>query len=260
MKKLLLVLISVLFLAGQAFAAEYNQAATAELVAQWKGNSVTSDSSVIMDIWYTGTGVNPLVGVSNNSSILLYAGVAVAYTVDLASTSYDTIGEAVDYIDGLTDWEAAVGKDAYRAISSKQCLAESAATVGIDEANAYTVALDTSVGNLFTCGVKANSRYTNRLKSITTQVSSAGDNITIYVYDKDTIVWQKYLTDAVYTTTTAAGNSTNTIVFVTAAEKGLSATKGNSLVVVADSDGVLDTNAVAKAQNVVSIIYDQLGD
>ena len=260
MRKILLVLVSVLLLAGIASASEWNSSFNAELSAQNTGRAVVTDSSVILQIWYTGpVEDNASVGVSADT-VNLYSDGAAGSTVNTSSTSYDTPGEIVDYINGLDYWKAAVGPDSYRNFSvSGAIIASDNAYVGSTQTDAASIYNDASTSLDQTIGVAADATSRIRLKTISQQLASNSDNITIAVYDGNTKIWQKHVTPAVYNSTTASAASTNTVI-PTNDDKGLASTKGNSLCVVVTTDGQWDTDAVAKANDQLTITYDKLRD
>ena len=262
MRKILLVLVAVLLLANAAQAVEFSQIVTADFAAQNKGRSVTSDSSVLINVWYTGTDENPAVGVSNNTALLLYSDkiAGTATTVNTTSTSYDTVGELVDYINSVDGFNASVGNDAYRAMSSAYMLGENLAAPGDREGSAYTVNLDCSTATFMSCGVLSSVGKTGRIKSFETSLASNSDNMTISIYEGDTAVYTKYVPAGAYNSTTAYGSSISSVKFTDDGSKGLAGTKNTPLCLVIDSDGALDTNAVAKAQNNITIIYDKLAE
>lgn len=260
MRKIFLVLVAVLLVTGAAFASDWNSSLNAELSAQNTGRSVATDGSVILQIWYTGSlDNNASVGVSSDTINLYTAGTAGS-TVNTASTTYDTPGEIVDYINSLSGWKAEVGPDSYRDFSvSGAILAQNNASVGSNVDTAVSIYNDASTSLDVTAGVKADATSRIRLKTINQQEASNSDNITIAVYDGNTKIWQKYVTNAANIAPTAAAASTNTVIPVND-DKGLATTKGNSLCVVVTTDGVYDTDAVAKANDQLTITYDKLRD
>ena len=258
MKKLFLVLVSILLLAGVAQAVDFDQAITGEFAAQNTGRSVVTDSSVLLRVWFDGgLDHNASVGVSADT-IILYEDGASTYTVDTASTSYDTPGEIAGYINDQTGWHALVGPDAYDDYScSAGLIASNNAYVGSNVASCASLWDDSSISTKWLVGVAKDDISQFRLKNINAEIASLSDNITIDVYDGNTRIWRKYITNAAYITTTAAAASTNTVI-PTNDDKGLAATKGNSLCVVVDTDGAWDTDAVAKAADQLTITYDKL--
>lgn len=265
MRKTLLVFISILLLAGVAQAVEMNQAITSELTSQNKGRSRSTDSSVVLKVWQGDALTLAGVGVSNGSTILLYTNVRTptAITLDTRDTSLDTVGEVVDYIntnfssDSSVEFYASVGSDAYRDMPSKSLTAADISVPGITKADASTVATGNS--RLMSAGVEATDGVTPRIKSISAQIPASGATyVQLAVYDGNTKVWQRTTGIGAYNSSTADSASPNSVILPEA--KGISATKGNSIVAVATTNANVDTDTVAKAVNNIAIVYDQYRD
>ncbi len=180
MKKLLLVLISALLLAGVAQAAEMNQAISAELSAQSVGRSVATDSSVVLKVWAKdGVLSYPGIGVTSGTAIVVYSNyvTGVGYTINPSSSSYDTIGEIVDYIntsfatDSTVKINASIGKDARSGTTSKCIPAANIVTMGITKDTGAEIT--NAQSRLLSAGVEAKDGVTPRLKSITAQIPAA---------------------------------------------------------------------------------------
>ena len=266
MKKLYLVLISILLLTGAAQAAEYTQAITAELSAQNVGRSRVTDASVILKVWNT-TLESPGVGVSDSTSLILYTNriTPTGITIDSAAAALDTVGEVVDYIntnlstDSTVRFYASVGNDAYRDLSTTNLLPANISVPGATKALASTVANASS--RSLSVGVEDLGGMTPRLKSITSSLPlAATGDITISVYDGNTRVWRKYISNSAYNSATANSASANSVTFAEGNGKGLSVTKGNALCVEATTGVNVRAGTDDLAINSISIVYDQYKD
>ena len=253
MRKIFLVLVAILLIAGTAQAIEWQSAMVAESAALDKGKAITSDSSVIMRVWYTGTGASPAVGVSA-PTVLLYSDVTAATSTTVNTTAtYTTVGAMVDFINSNAGWHASVGDDAYRAMASRFLLRKDYASPGDREDNAYTVLLDTSTATFMSCGILASVQNVPRIFDYHTHLESLGSDMTIDIYEGDTSVYHRFIPNAQYIGT-GIGSSSNTVSFTS----GIAGTKNGHLCLVIDTSGTFDTNALAKSQNGINIIYDKL--
>lgn len=260
MKKLLLVLVSVLLLTGVAYASEWTSSLNAELSAQNTGRAVVTASSVVLQVYYRGTGQNPSFGVSGDS-VVLYDDGAADVTVNTSTAATDTVEEIVSAINNDGDWVAVAGPDYYPgyAINGALIALNNSYTIGSNLASAGSFTADSSTTLDMTAGVQADPNARIRLKTISQQVASNLDNITIRVYDGDTLIWQKYIPNGSYISATGLSASPNTVI-PCSSDKGLSTTKGNSLCVRVSTDGQFDTDATARAFDQVAITYDKLRD
>jgi len=258
-----------------------DQAITAEFSALTTGRSVASGESVLLKIWYAGTGANPSVGVSN-STINLYDDGATDDSVDTSAGLYNTVGEVVDYIEASGDWRAQLGPDAYRDLQistiGSGLMASSGAAKGgnvytsTSEADSVNIYLNNHTLAKMTCGVKADSGASIRLKSIDAQYAlsnlsspgySGGLGATISVFDGNTEIYKKFIGRADFNTTNGNNSSVNTIVF---AGDGLSTTKNKSLCVVVSASVVagdtyckaLCSDSTSQLTNQIAITYDKL--
>lgn len=261
MKKLFIV-VAILLLAGSVLVADANAAAmdegmTRQVWAQTKARAITSDSSVLFRVWYTGNEVNAAVGVSSDS-VMLYEDVTTAdYTeVNTSNSSYDTVGEIVDYINSLSGWKAEAGPDGYRAFSvAGSIITADYEAAPRNEPSAVGIKLDTGTAKHILCGVDPETNKFSRLKEFVSRVGGSG-LVTIRIYDGDTNVWTRYVTDTNYNSSTAYGSSASTVTFTTAGDKGLSAGMGNNLVVDVARTTVGD--ATDKLPDcAMSIVYDK---
>jgi hypothetical protein len=259
MKKFLVLIAVLSLIAGTAYAAAVDEGLARQVWAQSKGRSVVSDGSVLFRVWYTGSSTNPGVGVSSNVVLKLYSDVATptATTINTGSTSYDTIGEVVDYINGsVTDFHAECGPDGYRAFATSYLLAKNIATPGTNETTAASVYSDASTSKYLLCGVNPDSSKFSRIKSFTHRVAGTGA-VTVKVWDGDTTVWRQDILEASYISATANGTSPNTVTFTNTGDKGITGGLGNPLVVeVYRATTLGDTSAKTSEAN-VSIVYDQ---
>lgn len=251
MKKLL-VLIAVLAIAGTAFAADLNDGLTKQVYAQSKGRSVVSDSSVLLQAWYTGTGTGTI-GVSGNTSVNLYEN-GVLTAADVAT--YTTVETLANQIDATANWNAVVGPDAYKSHASTNLLTITTAAAGSTKESPTNVLMDCSTPDELMCGVQATENKINRIKSITHRVPGTGI-VTLRVYDENTLVWQKSISADAYTQSASPNASPNTVTFTNTGDKGLSGGMGNSLVarVSRTSIGVTDETGITAAN--LAIVYDQ---
>lgn len=255
MRKIFLVLVAILLMTSTAQAIEWTQAMTAEYAAQDKGRAITSDSSVIMNVWYTGSSSTAAVGVSGLTTMLLYSDVTAATSTTVSAGTYTTIGAMVDYINSLAGWHATVGNDAYRAMVSNFMLRENYRAPGDREDNAYTVNLDCSTATFMSCGVLSSVGKSGRIFDYYTHLASATGNMTIDIYEGDTSVYHRFVPSALYIGVTT-GSSANTVSF----DGGLTGTKNAPLCLVIDSSAALDTDTPARSLNGINIIYDKLGE
>ncbi len=190
--------------------------------------------------------------------MLLYSDVtaATSTSVDTSSTSYDTIGEVVDYINGVDDWHAEVGPDGYRAFATTALLLANYTAAGTMESNAVSVYNDSSTNKYLLCGVNPEAQKLSRIKKYTHRVAGTGA-VTVKVYSGDTVVWRQDILASSYTTATAVGASPNTVTFTDTGDKGISGSENNPLVVeVYRATTFGDTSAKTSEAN-ISIVYDQ---
>jgi len=259
----LAVLILAVSIAGIASAAELTQLQTAQLEAVGQARSVVSDGSVIAKIWYTGTG-NGAVGVSNNSTLILYSDYTqdtAGYTINTASSTYDTVGELVDYINGsCTDFSANVGPDGYRALDTDYLLSDDI-TKGPTSKAKKSIYLDSSTAGYLTCGVEAKTNITPRIRQYVGSMYAESGLITEQLYDGDTCVWRRDINRASWINASSTLASGNTVTFSSTGDNGVAGTKNTPFVLkVTPSANVLgncETSEKTQAVN-VSIIYDEL--
>jgi len=267
MKKLFLVLISLLLLTGVANSVEWTQAMTADYAAQNTGKSVATASSVLLRVYYRGTGLNPSVGCSADSVVLYDDGAADLTTSTIAAAT-NTVAELVAAINADADWVAIAGPDSYGnyPIDGAVIASEAGVTtgqgintyVGSTLASARGIYLDSSTARGMTCGVEADQTAVIRLKDLDTRIdptlATTVGTITIDVYDGNTLIRRRVIGGGSYLGT-GAGTSASTIEF---ADRGLATTKGNSLCVVVSSSTVITSvEADWRLQN-LSITYDKL--
>lgn len=275
------VIIAVLVLcAGTAFAGNLNDLQTADLAANATARSRVSDSSVLIKIWNTNANTNPArVIVTNNTTLaLIEAGTQMgtdtrfgtsfgymdsgSYTgIITSATTADTIGEVVDIINSDTSgyWKAAVGPDAYRAMSSKYLYpdGDTESTAGSNEDQAAIISGDSSGSSSLTCGIAAKANTVNRIKSITHRLAESG-NLQIAIYDGDTKIYRKDISRAVYNSASSTDPSPSTVNFAAVTNgRGLASSKGNSLVVSA-STGTLGNTQYKLSDCNITIVYDQV--
>ena len=266
MRKILSVLSILLLLAGVAQAVEMNQAVTSELTSQNKGRSRATDSSVIIKVWQGDALTNAGVGVSSGTVLKLYTdtrNVPTGITLLTSASDLDTVGEIVDYIntnfstDSSVEFYASVGPDGYRDMPSHSLTAADISVPGITKANASTIATGNS--RLMSAGVEATDGVTPRIKSVSYQIPAyQASYVTLAVWDGNTRIWQRTTGMGAYNSNTADSASPNSVTFPEA--KGISATKGNSIVAVATTNANVDTDTVADAVNNIAIVYDQYRD
>ena len=264
MKKLLLVFAVLALFTGTAFAG-LTDLQVAELAADTKGHSVVSDDSVILKLWYTGDVTDgQSAGVSSNVVLLLYDE-SSSTSIATNDTSYDTLGELVDYInDSVTDWNATLGEDAYRSLSSQFLSPLDKTDAPSASSTAVEVKLDCSSADFITCGVSAVDNTLNRIKSVTHSVAGTGP-ITARLYSGstvtgDTVIWRKDIEATAYNDGATSGASPNTTNFAEiTAGRGISHVRGQPLVLRVDRTTINATNNDAKTAEVnLSITYDQV--
>ena len=265
MKKFLVLIAVLSLVAGTAFAADLNEGQTKQVYAQAKGRSVVSDGSVAFRVWYTG-GNSPQIGVSCDSVNLYENGVLSS----VSFATYPTIQQAVDYINSLSGWDAAVGPDLYGGaimapVAGRIPLLMTTTTPGSTKQSPTNVYDDSSTRLRLFAGVEATDGKINRIKQITSKfgvANPAAGIITVLVYDGDTIVWRKDVTATAYNTATDKNASPDTISFVNYTDKGIAGSMGKSLVAVVSTNTALATNymgtvAGKAADHNISILYDQ---
>jgi len=264
MRKLILaLLVLTVAMSGWAYAAELTQLQTAQLAALGKGRSVVSDGSVILKVWYTGSD-NGAVGVSNNSTLMLYSEYidGTATTIDTSSSSYDTVGEVVDYINNsVDDFSANVGPDGYRALGTTTLLPKSIDT-SVRLKTKFEVNDDCSTAGYLTCGVEASSPVTPRIRQFTDKfyITSNG-YITKEIYEGDTRVYMNVVSRTNYISTGTTASDTTVTFTANGDTGGLSGTKNVPLVVkvtpsvnnLADCSGTTEKSAAVN----ISILYDE---
>lgn len=268
-KKLLVIIAVLSLLAGTAYAAALDDGLTREVWAQNKGHSVVTDSSAVIKIWaLPGGAANPALGVSGSTALIIYEDVTsgTGHSIDTGSSSYDTVGEVVDFIntnlssDSSIKIYASVGADARRSMGTRTLEAANYIAASSSKETSTAIAYLSTAGKI-SAGVEGKTNKINRIKSFTCQnpggySATGADGITYTVYDGDTSVWSKYVTGAVLRTVNNTSNSANTVTFPDA--KGISASTGNSLMVEAvnetDSAG---TSTAERSLTRISIVYDQ---
>ena len=268
MKKLI-ILISSLLIAGISYATDWQTALTADLAARNQGRSVTTDNSVILKVWATeGISANPGIGVSSNTGIIVYSNyvTGVGYTINPTAAATDTVGEIVDYINTNFSSDSSVriyadeGQDAYRDMTAAPVLDANIIAAGANRDDS-TAVVNSESSNRFSAGVASREGTTIRLKSISAQIpvsSETANSVALDVYDGNTRIWRKSTGTGALNSNTADAASPNSVILD--GDKGLSATKGNSLCVVATSTANIGTDTVADNVLGLSIIYDQYKD
>jgi len=270
MIKKLLVIIAVLgLIAGTAYAAALDDGLTREVWAQNTARSVTTDNSVFVKVWaLSGGATNPGVGVSNSTTIIVYENyvTGVGHTISSKSSSYDTVGEIVDFIntnlssDSSVKIHASVGRDARRSTSATTLVVADIIAASSDP-DTTTAVVKGQTGGRISVGVEGKANKINRIKSFNCQLpagysATGADGVTYTVYDGDDAIWKKYVTGAVSRATQDMSNSANSVKF--SEGKGVSVKTGNSLMVEAVSDtrnaAVTSTD---KTLTQISIEYDQ---
>lgn len=249
MKKLLIA-VAILLMASSALAADANEGSTRESWAMGKGRAVVSDGSVVLRVWYAGSG-NATVGVSDTTTIILTEN-GTGTSVDTSSASYDTLGEAAAYIDSLESWEASVGPDGYNGYDP-YLLPSDQASAGTTEQSPTNIYNDASTAVELSVGVPATVGKFNRIKKLTHRVAGTGV-VGIAIYDGDNAVWGTYISSGNYNSATSSHASPNTVDF---GAKGISAAQGRSLVAVVSRATTLGDTSNKLTDCNVSIEYDQ---
>jgi hypothetical protein len=271
MKKILVVLAILILIAGSAYAIDMNQSITNALGAQNSARSVVTDSSAIIKIWSPGGSAHAGIGISSSTSIIVYTDYTLqkGITISTRDTSTDTAGEIVDYInqnlatDSSVLISASIGADSRRSSSAKTLVPADIIDAGQTQAASTAIAYAQTNARI-SAGVEAKNGKINRLKSFTCQhpagySATGADGVTYTIYDGNTAIWTKYISGDAYRTSSNPANSSNTVTFPD--DKGLSATKGNSLMVECVSDTAsAAVNTTAKTLERISIVYDQLSE
>lgn len=260
MKKIFAFIAVLALLAGTAYAADLNAGLTKQVWGQTKGRSVVSDGSVIMRVWYIGS-ASGTVDISPNSVNLYDNGV-------LTSVSYLTYGNvqsAVDYINSLATWKAAVGPDSrpgqYFA-TSKTYLSTANTSAGTSKTNPTNVYMDSSYARQLSAGVEATDGVYNRIKSVTYKYATTNPGtVTLLIYDGDNLAWRKDTNTTPYNTAADKNASPDTITFVNYTDKGIAGGYGKSLVAVVSSDTAIIKSSPVTTDGLtdhnISIVYDQ---
>ena len=72
MRKLLFLLLALLFTVSFGYCADLETLQIADLAAVSSGRVVSDNTAILLNIWYTGTGTRGQAGVSSNSILQLY--------------------------------------------------------------------------------------------------------------------------------------------------------------------------------------------
>lgn len=251
MRKLLFLLLALFLTVSFGYCADLDSLSVADLAAQPTGRAVVFDEPQLIEIWYTGSSINPMAGVSSNTSLVLYeAGTAV----DTISTvgSVDTAEEMVSEIEVNSGWKAQLGKDAYKALTfSTVMLAANAAAAPSNSDTAVTIKADTTAAKFMTCGVQGKTSTINRIKQVEENCQGTGIH-TLSVYDGDTRIWRKVYNNV----TVYNAASPVTVKFADVSQgKGLGGTSGNPLVFKSEWDTTMAGDTAGT--EAISIIYDQ---
>lgn len=212
------------------------------LAAEKKVRRVVDDTPVVMAIKHVGTGTTqtPTVVMSSTSSLLtLTDGAAAATAIDLSAAAYSTVGEVVDYINGLASWECRI-LDALRADASDNKWADGSVTASVvngetvfnilQDTSAIAelkvrVAVDTAVS---TNKAKGSHRVTLDAFTYYADLTAAADKVQIYEYDPsgktETKIWSATSVD----TTVVSYDPINT----SYPFRGITATEGKELVII----------------------------
>ena len=251
MRKLLFLLLALLFTVSFGYCADLETLQIADLAAVSSGRVVSDNTAILLNIWYTGTGARGQAGVSSNSILQLYEDGSLT-SLDGHTAAYDTAQELKDYIDGLTAWGASLGRDYAKGVSpsSVYLAVKDAVDAGTNSGASVPVYLDNSDAQSLTCGIAGDTNTINRLKRLEDNHGVQGNHI-IEVWDGSTLIFRRTYTKAAIATATPL-----TVDFASATDgKGLTGTKGNPLVVQIRGDG--GTEAKDNSLNYINIIYDQ---
>ena len=214
-------------------------------------------AGVAIRIKHVGTTVTstPTVVFSSTSSTLtLTDGAAAVTTIDLSAAAYDTMGELVDYINGLASWKCRI-LDALRTDASNNTMTDGAVTSAVKNGEvvfdctsliasgqlAAVVSVDTAIDNL---RAKLGHRVT--LDAIDLYATCTGGANCLQVYERDLLTKTE---TQIWGATTANNTpysyaaSSSTYPF-----NGITAAEGKELVVVA-----VGTVTTAPTTNVLQV-------
>lgn len=179
---------------------------------------VVDDSPIVYRIKHVGTGTTqtPTVVISSTGSLItLTDGAAAATAIDLSATAYNTVGEVVDYINGLASWKCKL-LDGLRSDASDNMMADATiSSAVIDGETVWDLKQDTSLMAKYrvrvtydrtVVGSKAKGSHRVTLKEIRyyADLTAAANIISIYEWnatDKtETLVWTTSGVDTTDTT------------------------------------------------------------
>jgi hypothetical protein len=251
MKKISLLLLALMFTVSVGYCADADSLTVSSLAAQPTGRAVVFDEPQLIEIWYTGSSVNPQLGVSSNTSLLLYEAGAVDTTITTVGST-DTAVEVIAEINAQTGWNARLGKDAYNALTfSTVMLAANAAAVGSNTDTVVRVLADTSAAKFMTCGIQAKDSTVARIKQVEENCQGTGIH-TLSVYDGDTRIWRRVYNNV----TVYNAASPVTVKFADTNEgKGLGGSVNKPLVYKSEWDTSMAGDSAGT--EAISIIYDQ---
>ena len=270
MIKKLLITLSILLLATPLMAQDmsYDGLARAELLATPQGRYVAVSDSVVMTIWYNGSGGSPTIGVSSATGDIYFRAGGAKPTIaqidensflNVSETTGDTVGEVVDYINLETTgaWHAIEGPDATRGTAigwdAQMFNGINVTTPGRSESGGTQITLNTPEVNYMTVGVSGHDGDVARI----TQFEASGDadleQGLLEIWDDSGQLWGRNYEFPVCTPEI----SPTTVEFQ---EPGLGGDWGENIVaVLAVMPGVnLTSDTTNEATGNVSIIYNVL--
>lgn len=259
MKKLLLIILALGLMTAVSFAADVDTGQVAQLYERNYGRSVTASTSELVTIWHTGgTTSNNGFGVSDGTVVLYEDGIAITATRFQSAANIDyprlDVEGVVNRINADTSgyFKAAIGRDATPGTSTANFHTTwvNMGIAGTEEAaidSGNVVTEDSDRSQTLRAGFQGNDRTTLRLKQFNDTLQGTGDHA-IRVWDGDECVYRRvYEGTAVYNTVTPL-----TVRFTDYGSKGLSAHKGNSLVV--ESTWTTDVTVATEANSNLSIV------
>lgn len=242
-----------------SFAADVETGLIAQAYERNYGRSVTAGTSELVTIWHTGgTTSNNGYGVSGSTIVLYEAGIPITATRFQSAANIDFHRLDVEGVVGRINadtsgyFKAAIGRDATPGTSTYHFQTgvvnlgiASTEEDAIDDGDVIKEDADASL--TLRAGFQGNDRTTLRLKLLSEHFEGTNDH-DIRIWDGDECVQRRGYDGNTYKAATPL-----TITFTDYGSKGLSAHKGNSLVVesVWDSDAVVDYEGTSSLNIVV---------